>query len=122
MDADGDKPLEDQLEDLGNDIENYASFHRTETGSSSTRALGATLNIGADYVFPLYDNCISVSCLPHASMANTVGVKDGISANVTPVKWFDAGVNYGISSFGSSFGWILTSTHVVSISLSEWTT
>ena len=21
--------------------------------------------------------------------------------------WFDAGVNYGISSFGSSFGWIL---------------
>ena len=35
-DADGDKPLEDQLEDLGNDIENYASFHRTETGSSST--------------------------------------------------------------------------------------
>lgn len=25
-DADGDKPLEDQLEDLGNDIENYASF------------------------------------------------------------------------------------------------
>ena len=54
-DADGDKPLEDQLEDLGNDIENYASFHRTETGSSSTRALGATLNIGADYVFPLYD-------------------------------------------------------------------
>ena len=44
-DADGDKPLEDQLEDLGNDIENYASFHRTETGSSSTRALGATISV-----------------------------------------------------------------------------
>lgn len=54
-DADGDKPLEDQLEDLGKDVENYASFHRSETGSSSTKALGATLNIGADYTFPLYD-------------------------------------------------------------------
>lgn len=38
-DADGDKPLEDQLEDLGKDIENYASFHRSETGSSSTKAV-----------------------------------------------------------------------------------
>lgn len=106
-DADGDKPLEDQLEDLGNDIENYASFHRTETGSSSTRALGATLNIGADYVFPLYDK-LHFGFLSSTRINGKYSWSEGrISANVTPVKWFDAGVNYGISSFGSSFGWIL---------------
>lgn len=75
-DADGDKPLEDQLEDLGNDIENYASFHRTETGSSSTRALGATLNIGADYVFPLYDKLHFGFLSSTRINGNTVGVKD----------------------------------------------
>ena len=29
------------------------------------------------------------------------------SANVAPVKWFDASVNYAVSSFGSSFGWLI---------------
>ena len=29
------------------------------------------------------------------------------SANVKPVKWFDATVSYGASTYGSSFGWML---------------
>lgn len=29
------------------------------------------------------------------------------SANVKPLKWFDLSVNYGASTFGSSFGWMI---------------
>lgn len=106
-DAEGNKPLEDQLEDLGKDLEDYASFHRTETGASSSKMLGATLNIGADYTFPLYDK-LHFGFLSSTRINGKYSWSEGrLSANVTPVKWFDAGVNYGISTFGSSFGWIL---------------
>lgn len=106
-DPDGDKPLEDQLEDLGKDVENYASFHRTETGGSATKMLGATLNIGADYAFPFY-NKLHFGFLSSTRINGKYSWSEGrLSANVSPVKWFDAGVNYGISTFGSSFGWIL---------------
>ncbi|MBQ5380276.1 MAG: hypothetical protein IIU60_02550, partial [Paraprevotella sp.] len=30
------------------------------------------------------------------------------SANIVPCKWFDASVNYSISSFGSSLGWLIS--------------
>lgn len=106
-DPNGDKPLEDQLEDLGKDVENYASFHRTETGGSATKMLGATLNIGADYAFPLYDK-LHFGFLSSTRINGPYSWSEGrLSANVSPVKWFDAGVNYGLSTFGSSFGWIL---------------
>ena len=106
-DPNGDKPLEDQLEDLGKDVENYASFHRTETGGSATKMLGATLNIGADYAFPLYDK-LHFGFLSSTRINGPYSWSEGrLSANVSPVKWFDAGVKYGLSTFGSSFGWIL---------------
>lgn len=104
-DPNGDKPLEDQLEDLGKDVENYASFHRTETGGKATKMLGATLNIGADYAFPLYDK-LHFGFLSSTRINGPYSWSEGrLSANVSPVKWFDAGVNYGLSTFGSSFGW-----------------
>ena len=29
------------------------------------------------------------------------------SANVSPLSWFEAGINYGITSYGSTMGWIV---------------
>ena len=47
--------LNSQLDAIGKDLEDYASFHRTENGVKRTAMLGATLNIGAEYAFPLYN-------------------------------------------------------------------
>lgn len=69
--------------------------------------LGATLNIGAEYAFPLY-NKLHFGFLSSTRINGKYSWSEGrISANVAPIKWFDAGVNYAISSFGSSFGWLL---------------
>ncbi|MCD8317794.1 MAG: DUF5723 family protein, partial [Paraprevotella sp.] len=38
------------------------------------------------------------------------------SANVAPVKCFDASISYAISSFGSSFGWV-ANVHVKGFNL-----
>ena len=95
------------MDAIGKDLEDYASFHRTENGVKRTAMLGATLNIGAEYAFPLY-NKLHFGFLSSTRIKGKYSWSEGrISANVAPIKWFDAGVNYAISSFGSSFGWLL---------------
>ena len=99
--------LDSQLEALGDDLEDYASFHRQENGTKRTTSLAATLNIGAEYVFPFYDK-LRFGFLSSTRINGQYSWSEGrISANVAPIKWFDASVNYGLSSFGSSFGWLL---------------
>ena len=99
--------LDSQLEALGDDLEDYASFHRRENGAKRTTSLAATLNIGAEYVFPFYDK-LRFGFLSSTRINGQYSWSEGrLSANVAPLKWFDAGVNYGLSSFGSSFGWLL---------------
>lgn len=98
--------LKSQTEDLGEDLENYASFHRAGTGSSSNM-LGATLNIGVEYVLPAYDRL----CFGFLSTSRIQGryswTEGRLSANVTPIDWVDAGVNLAVSNYGASFGWMV---------------
>ncbi len=99
--------LDSQLEAIGDELEDYASFHRTENGTKRSTVLAATLNIGAEYVFPFYDR-LRFGFLSSTRINGQYSWSEGrISANVAPVKWFDASVNYALSSFGSSFGWLL---------------
>ena len=99
--------VESQRDAIGKDLEDSASFHRTENGLKRTAMLGATLNIVAEYAFPL-DKKLQVGCLASTRINGKYSWSEGrISANGAPIKWFDAGVNYAISSFGSSFGWLL---------------
>lgn len=99
--------LESQIDDLGKGLEEYASFHRRSTGGSRTAMLGATLNLGAEYVLPVYRK-LKFGFLSTTRINGKYSWSEGrLSANVAPVSWFEAGVNYGLSSFGSSFGWII---------------
>lgn len=72
-----------------------------------TTGLGATMNLGAQYVFPYYRNL-------KFGFTNTTRIQGDyswtdfrLSANVEPVKCFSAGINLGVGTFGASFGWIL---------------
>lgn len=83
-----------QLEDLG------------DTGSR-TSGIGATMNIGAQYTLPVYRRA-------KFGFLNTTRVNGPftwtdfrLSANVEPVKCLSAGVNFGVGTFGASFGWIV---------------
>lgn len=99
--------LENQLDAIGKDLEDYASFHRKETNATRTAMLGATLNLGAEYALPMYDR-LHFGFLSSTRINGRYSWSEGrFSANVAPIKWFDAGVNYAISTFGSSFGWLL---------------
>ena len=99
--------LENQFEEMGDDLERLVNFRKKEEGGSRSRALGATLNIGAQYTLPYYRN-LKFGFLSSTRINGQYSWSEGrFSANVSPVKCFDAGINYAVSSFGSSFGWII---------------
>lgn len=83
-----------QLDDLGN------------TGER-TRGIYATMNAGVEYTLPLY-RPLSFGLLNTTHLAGKYTWTDfRLSANIRPVKCLSAAVNYGIGTFGSSFGWVL---------------
>ncbi|MDE7388951.1 MAG: hypothetical protein K2M97_06860, partial [Muribaculaceae bacterium] len=83
-----------QLDDLG------------DTGSR-VRGIAATMNVGAEYILPYYRK-LTFGVLNTTRIAGDWSWTDfRLSANVRPVKCLSAAVNYGIGTFGSSFGWVL---------------
>lgn len=84
----------------------YQLTDEGDTGGRTT-GLGATMNLGAQYTFPLYDKLkfgFTNTTRIHGSYSWT---DFRLSANVRPVKCFSAGINLGVGTFGASFGWIL---------------
>ena len=106
-DPDSENDFENQWENLSDDLEDFTNFHRTKTNAKNTTALGATLNIGAEYKLPYYRN-LKFGFLSSTRIQGNHSWSEGrFSATVAPVKFFDASINYGVSTFGSSFGWII---------------
>lgn len=99
--------LENQIDELTEGLEDYFSFQREGKASGRTTALGATLNLGALYTLPYYEG-LKFGFLSSTRIQGKYSWSEGrFSANVAPTEWFDASVNYGISSFGSSLGWLI---------------
>ncbi|MDE6098338.1 MAG: hypothetical protein K2G24_05570, partial [Muribaculaceae bacterium] len=102
-----DNKLSEQVDNMWSDLQDVVNFHRTATGRSFTRALGATLRLGAEYSMPFYSR-LTGAFLLSSHVAGVQSWTEGrFYANVKPTRWFDATVNYGAGTFGSSFGWML---------------
>lgn len=83
---------------------------------SRTTGVGATMNIGAEYAFPLY-NKLKFGLLNATRFQGDYGWTDfRLSANVAPVKCFDASVNVAAGTYGTSFGW-LANVHITGFNL-----
>lgn len=101
------KELGDQFEDIGDDLEDMVKFY--DNGNKGRRATGlaTTLNIAGEYIFPYYKNLkFGLLSSTHINKPFT-WTEARLSANVMPVSWFDASLNYACSTFGSSLGWVL---------------
>lgn len=102
-----DNPLDDQFDDLGDSFEDFIKFRDDGVASSRATMLAATLNIGAEYVFPYYKN-LKFGFLSSTHINKPFTWSEGrFSANIAPISWFDASINYACSTFGSSLGWVL---------------
>lgn len=102
-----DNKLDKQLDNLWDDMQDCVNFHRTADKSSQTKALAATITLGAEYKMPFYKK-LTGSFLFTSYIAGVSSWTEGrFAANVKPLKWFDATVSYGASTYGSSFGWMI---------------
>lgn len=82
-----------QLDDMGSD-------------GGRTTSLYTTINLGAEYTFPLYRN-LTFGLMNSTRIAGKWTTTDfRLSANVAPCKIFSAGVNMAAGTNGMAFGWI----------------
>ena len=102
-----DNKLSEQLDRLWDDVQDVINIHRDKVNGSYTKALNATIRVGAEYNMPFYRN-LTGGFLFSSYIAGCQSWTEGrFYANVKPVKWFDATINYGASTYGSSFGWMI---------------
>lgn len=102
-----DNTLSEQLDAVWDDMQDMLNFRKTQQGGSRTASLAATMHIGAEYTMPFYSG-LTAGLLYTQRFNGPFSWSEGrISANIKPVKWFDATINYAASTYGSSFGWML---------------
>jgi hypothetical protein len=99
--------LDEQFDRLTDDLEDLVNFHRTEVDATRSQAVAPTITIGAEYAMPFYRNLTGGFLFTQKINGVFSWTEGRLSANVKPAKWFDASINYGLSTFGSSFGWII---------------
>lgn len=106
-DGDAENSFSDEWDRLTDDLSDLYELSDKGHLSSRTRALAATLNFGVDYRLPYYRNL-------HFGLVNSTRINGPytwtqfrVSADVNPIKWFSAGVNVAMGTYGVGFGWIL---------------
>ncbi len=99
--------FENEWERMSDDLETlYQLYDMGDQGSRST-SLATTFNIGVEYKLPVYRN-LSFGLLNTTRINGDYGWTDFLlSANIAPVKCFDASANVSVGTFGCGFGWLM---------------
>lgn len=99
--------IDEEFERLGNDAAKMIEFAYEGTAPMSTN-LNATMYLGAEYEMPFY-RPLSVGVLYGQRFAKLQYNKwhevRGY-LNIAPLKWLEASVNYGTTTYGTSLGWM----------------
>lgn len=103
-----DTVVEDEIDRLGDEAAELVDFVY-EGNSSAKTNLNATMYMGAEYSMPFYKQ-LTVGAL-YSKRFSSAGINEWYEArgfiNVSPVKWFEASVNVGTTTYGTGFGWML---------------
>lgn len=104
----GNNKLDDQMDALTDDLENLLPLYEDATPKKTdTRALAATINLGAEYTLPYYRN-LRFGFLYTSRIAGKYSWHQGmLAATVRPVKWFEASWNVAATSTGVTSGLVL---------------
>ena len=108
-DQDGyeDNKLSEQLDRTWDGLQDVINMHREEVHGNYAQMLNATIRVGAEYNMPFYRK-LTGGFLFSSHIAGCSSWTEGrFYANVKPTSWFNASINYGASTYGSSFGWMI---------------
>ncbi|MBR5331696.1 MAG: hypothetical protein IKV32_00140 [Muribaculaceae bacterium] len=98
--------ISDEMDAMIDDISTlYELQDEGNVGSRSTM-LGATLNIGAEFVLPTYDR-LKFGLLNSTRIQGDYSWTEfRLSANINPVEPLALAANVGVGTYGWSFGWL----------------
>ena len=103
-----DTAVEDEIDKLGDDAAALVDFIYDGNGSAKTN-LNGKLYMGAEYSMPFYKP-LTVGLL-YSQQFSSLDINKWQEArgyvNVSPLKWFEASINFGATSYGACFGWML---------------
>lgn len=98
----------DELNRLADDASKLVEFNYAGKANGAT-TLDAKMYLGAEYEMPFYKP-LSVGVMYNHNFS-TFDVNKWYQVrgyvNIAPTKWVSASVNYGYSTFGQAFGWML---------------
>lgn len=107
-DTDGNpNSIDNQVDSYLDDLEGLSKFTKEGEGLKRNTALAATLHLGAEYTLPVYDRLKFGGLWTTRFQGRHTWTEARVSANVSPLTWFEASLNYALSSFGSSTGLML---------------
>ncbi len=99
--------LDDQSDSYGDQITDFINLQDNGDKGGRSTGIGATINVGCEYTLPSYRK-LSFGFLSSTRIKGIYSWTEGrLSANWTPLKWLDGGVNFAVNSFTTSMGWVL---------------
>ena len=99
--------IDNQVDQMKDDLEDFIKLYDAGATTSRTTVLATTVNVGAEYAMPFYKK-LTVGLLSSTHINKPFTWTEArLSANVAPLRWFEASVNYAYGSFGSALGWML---------------
>ena len=104
---DADNSFSNEWKRLRNDLLELYQLDDLGASGTKTYSLRTTLNLAAQYTFPLYRN-LTFGLLNSTRFAGSFSwTQFRLSANVAPVKVFSASANFALGTYGASFGWMI---------------
>lgn len=98
--------IDSQFRKLSDDLMGLSKFYY-EGKRNRYAMLTSTVNVGAEYSCPFYRK-LSLGVLSSTHINDVYSwSRTMVAANVRPLSWVEASLNYAYSPFGSSFGWML---------------
>ncbi len=102
-----DNSLDNQIDNMKDDLANLIRLKKAGKEKGGANMLACTINVGAEYEMPFYRK-LSVGILSTTRIYGKHSSSEGhFAVNIEPVDWFGFSTNYGISTFGSSWGALL---------------
>ncbi len=104
--SDHGEELDVKADRYADQLTDFANLKDMGTNSRST-SLAATINAGCEYILPVYRRISFGLVGTHRFNGDYSWTEGRLSANWTPLKWIDGGVNVAVNSFGTSCGWVV---------------
>ena len=106
IDSQSGNVLDDQADKYTDQLLDFAHLRDKGDDGARVTGIGANVNLGLQYVVPTFD-MLRLGLLGTAHIDGPYSWTEGrLSANIAPIKWFDASVSLAVNTFNTSLGFL----------------